>query len=244
MFERFKHRSHEFERLDTGEYTPGEYARWQREMKFIHGIFGEERALKNTLLRDIVKSGARRVSVLDVGAGSGGLLRQLNKWTADRETFLVGAELDAIATRSINGGSINGIQCDALNMPFADGSFDYVFCSLFLHHLDDVLATKLIKEMARVAAKRIYVIDLNRHPVAFYAYRFFGWFVLQRFTLEDGALSILRSRTPGELIEVGKKAGLSELNVVKSRANRLVLSGTQFHYNSGQLSKMDSFDAK
>ena len=53
MFDRFQQRSTDLERLDTGEYTSEEYSRWQREMKFIHGILGEERALKNTLLRDI-----------------------------------------------------------------------------------------------------------------------------------------------------------------------------------------------
>ena len=33
MFEKFRHRSHELERLDTGDYTADEYARWQREMR-------------------------------------------------------------------------------------------------------------------------------------------------------------------------------------------------------------------
>ena len=187
MFERFKHRSRELERLDTGDYTAEEYERWQREMKYIHAIFGEQRALKGTLLRDIESDGANQFSVLDVGAGSGGLLREFDKWTAGRTTFLVGAELDGIAATSINDGAINGIQCDALKLPFADNCFDYVFCSLFLHHLDDEPAIRLLKEMVRVASKRIYVIDLNRHPIAYYAYRFFGWFVLQRFSLDDGA---------------------------------------------------------
>ena len=225
MFERFKHRSSKLERLDTGDYTPAEYSRWQREMKYIHGIFGEQRALKNSLFSDIESDDPKTFSVLDVGAGSGGLLRELNIWSSARTTFLVGAELDATAARSINDGSIRGIQCDALALPFGDNCFDYVFCSLFLHHLDDEPAIKLLQEMGRVAAKRIYVIDLNRHPTAYYAYKLFGWFVLQRFTLEDGALSILRSRTPDELLEIAEKAGISNVKVERSRVNRLVLSG-------------------
>jgi len=225
MFERFQHRSRELERLDIGDYTPAEYSRWQREMKYIHALFGEQRALKNTLFRDIESGGAKRFSVLDVGAGSGGLLRELGKWVSGRNSFLVGAELDEVAARSINDGEIAGVQCDALQLPFADGSFDYVFCSLFLHHLDDGSAADLLREMSRVAAKRIYVIDLNRHPTAYYAYKIFGWFVFQRFTLEDGALSILRSRTPDELRQIAKTAGLNDVKVEKSRANRLILSG-------------------
>ncbi len=223
MFEQFQQRSTELERLDTGDYTAKEYARWQREMKFIHAILGEQRALKNTLLQDIKTNGAKQYSVLDVGAGSGGLLRELKKWTSRDEAFLVGAELDGIAARLINDGTIAGVQCDALQLPFSARSFDYVLCSLLLHHLDDEPAVRLLREMARVAAKRIYVIDLNRHPTAFYAYKFFGWPFLQRFTLEDGALSILRSRTPNELLQLATNAGLVNIAVEHSRANRLIL---------------------
>lgn len=67
MFSRFEHRSRELERLDKGEFTPEEYARWQREMRYIHAIFGEERALRNTLLRDIKAGNSTNASVLDVG---------------------------------------------------------------------------------------------------------------------------------------------------------------------------------
>lgn len=224
MFERFQNRSTELERLDTGDYTPDEYRRWQREMKYIHAFFGEERALKRTLLSDLQASKAEAVSILDVGAGSGGLLRALDGWLENKNRLLVGAELDAVAVRSINDRSIKGVRCDALKLPFAESSFNNVFCSLFLHHLDDEPAIGLLKEMARVSSERIYVIDLNRHPLAYYAYKFFGWFLLQRFTLDDGALSILRSRTPGELKKLAEKAGLTDIHVEHSRANRLILS--------------------
>lgn len=225
MFEQFKKRSKKLERLDTGDYTEQEYARWQREMKYIHAIFGEQRALKNTLFRDIRSEGSNKFSVLDVGAGSGGLLRELKNWTSHGDAFLVGAELDGGAARSINVDGIAGLQCGALRLPFGDKSFDYVFCTLFLHHLDDEPAVRLLQEMSRVAARRIYVIDLNRHPLAYYAYRFFGWPFLQRFTLEDGALSILRSRTPDELLQLADRAGLKNATVEHSRANRLILTG-------------------
>lgn len=225
MFERFATRSYELERLDTGDYTPAEYRRWQREMWFIHRIFGELRALRRTLFRDIEAAGYGDVSVLDVGAGSGELLRELAKWTMGRKTFFVGAELNVEATRTINSSTLAAVQCDALRLPFPDDSFDYVFCSLFLHHLGDDDAVSLLKEMSRVARKRIFAIDLNRHPSAYYLYKTLGSVLLQRFTLEDGSLSILRSFSPDELVEIAKAAGLVDIKVEKSRVNRLILSG-------------------
>jgi SAM-dependent methyltransferase len=227
MFERFQTRSTELERLDTGDFTPAEYARWQKEMWYVHRLFGELRALKSTLLRDIVSSGERSFSALDVGAGSGELLRELHKWTAEYDSFLVGLEIDKVAAASIKKVAISSVMGNALKLPFADESFDYGFCSLFLHHLDDDNAVDLLREMARAARRRIYVIDLNRHPLAYYVYKTLGRLFLQNFTLEDGALSILRSRTPGELMSLANAAGLRDIRIEHSRVNRLVLSGSR-----------------
>jgi ubiquinone/menaquinone biosynthesis C-methylase UbiE len=225
MLENFKDRSLELERLDTGEYTAVEYSRWQREMWFIHRLFGELRALKRSLFREMEANTARSISVIDVGAGSGELLKQLARWTAGRDVRLIGAELSMDAARSINRAGLCAVQCNALRLPFDNDSFDYAFCSLVLHHLDDDSASSLIKEMSRVSIGRIFVIDLNRHPIAYYFFKALGRFFLQRFTLEDGALSILRSRTPGELRQVASSAGLSDVRIDRSRLNRLILSG-------------------
>ncbi len=224
MFDRFKKRSYELERLDTGDYSSAEYLRWQKEMYFIHRIFGEMRALKGTLFRDIQNDGSSSISILDVGAGSGQLLKELAKWIGDGGTFAVGIEIDDVATRSIKDDRTNAVQADALKLPFKENSFDYVFCSLFLHHLSDENARQLLKEMARVAAKRIYVIDLNRHPAAYYFYKVIGGIFLQKFTLEDGALSILRSFSYDELSELAESVGLTEIKVERSKVNRLILS--------------------
>ena len=224
MFKTFATRSYQLERLDTGDYTPSEYRRWQQEMRFIHRIFGENRALRRTLFRDLQRTKGP-VSILDVGAGSGELLRQLGQWTSGRATFLAGAEINHDAALSIRSESVSAVQCNALQLPFADKSFDFVFCSLFLHHLGDEAAVRLLGEMSRVAEKRIYAIDLNRQPGAYYLYKAIGRFLLQDFTLEDGALSILRSFRPDELVGLANAAGLHDVKVEHSRLNRLILSG-------------------
>lgn len=225
MFDRFKHRSYDLERLDTGDYTAAEYARWHREMWFIHRIFGEMRALKGSLFKTIEASGKSSVSILDVGAGAGELLSELRKWTADRDAFLVGAEINAAAATEIRDANIDAVRCDALRLPFADDSFDYVFCSLFLHHLGDESAVELLREMGRVAANGIFVIDLNRNATAYYFYKFIAGLFLQRFTRDDGALSILRSFTAEEMSALAENVGLYDIKVERSTANRLILSG-------------------
>ncbi len=225
MFERFKQRSYELERLDTGDYTEAEYAHWQKEMRFIHRIFGETRALQHTLFRDL-GAGNEGVSILDVGAGSGELLLELKKWFGGRAS-LTGVEINETGARSIKCGGVEAVMADGLLLPFETDSFDTAFCSLFLHHLSDDDAPRLLAEMARVSRGRIYAIDLNRDPMAYYFYKAVGRVFLQRLTLDDGALSIRRSFNAKELRGLAKTARLRDIEVQRSRVNRLVLSGTK-----------------
>ncbi len=224
MFGRFKQRSYQLERLDTGDYTPAEYEKWQREMTVIHRFFGESRALRNSLLREIDAAG-ERVSILDVGAGSGELLNTITEWQIEPVPLLAGLELNPDAARTIMSRGFAAIRGDALRLPFNDNEFDYVICSLFLHHLNDEKAIELVSEMKRVSRRRVIAIDLHRSPIAYYFYRILGRLFLQNFTLYDGSLSILRGFKAAELANLAEKAGLANIRIHRSAAYRLVLSG-------------------
>lgn len=233
MFHRFNQRSYKLERLDTGDYTPEEYAKWQDEMKLINRFLGDTRALRYSLIADVKREGKEKFSVLDVGAGSGELLRDVANWTRanNKRARLVGIELNERAAKSIQNSDddeVLAVQCDALRLPFADDSFDYAISSLFAHHLKDEQVVNVLKEMSRVARARIFVIDLHRHPLAYYLYKMFGKLFLQDFTIEDGSLSILRSFQPEELKSLAEKADLKDVKVERHLAFRLVLSGRKF----------------
>lgn len=220
----FRTRIDTLERLDTGDYTPQEYARWLGEMRVIHNFFGEIRALKKTLLRETRHADADRVSVLDVGAGSGYVLGELAKQMNGRRAFFVGVEINADAAASVPSFGSLAVQGDGTRLPFAGDQFDHAFCTLMLHHLSDDDAVKLLAEMARVSRGKIFVVDLDRDRTAYYLYKLFAPIFFQRLTVEDGALSILRSRTADELHALAIRAGLQKIEVVPSPLNRLVLS--------------------
>jgi len=170
--------------------------------------------------------------VLDVGAGSGELLRVTALWARDtnRKAGLVGLELNersaqAILDESIEFPEISSVQADGLRLPFPNDSFDFAIQSLTLHHFDDEGAVSILSEMGRIAARGIFVIDLHRNPVAYFFYTTIGHlFLHNRLLREDGALSILKSFKPEELEVVGRKAGLHNLRVEKHFPSRLVLS--------------------
>jgi ubiquinone/menaquinone biosynthesis C-methylase UbiE len=229
VFEDFRHRSYDLERLDTGDYTSKEYDRWQREMRFIHGWFGEKAALEKTLVKDVRESRVQYASILDIGAGTGNILKLVREMLPDRDVFAIAGEMSDDALRTVRKERkktrIQPLKCSGLKLPFADHSVDYAICTLLLHHLSDEDAVGLIREMCRVSLRRFYIVDLNRHPFGYYGFKALGALFLQRFTREDGALSIKRSFTAEEMLAMAKKAGVSEVKVQHSRANRLVLSG-------------------
>jgi ubiquinone/menaquinone biosynthesis C-methylase UbiE len=111
---------------------------------------------------------------------------------------------------------------NALSLPFADNSIDYVFCTLVLHHLTDSSAIELIREMRRVARRKMIVIDLERSVFSYFIFKLFGTALLQRFTRDDGSLSIKRAFTRGELRNLVK--GLDKVNVERSAIGRLVVT--------------------
>lgn len=233
MFERFRQRSYELEHLDKGDYTPEEYEGCIVELQRVNRWLGDTRALQNSLLKDVETAQLKSFSVLDVGAGSGELLRVIAEWAkqTNRLTRLVGLELNARSAREIVEGSqqypsISSVRGDAFRLPFADQQFEYVMCSLFTHHFRDPQVVQLLREMARLARRKIFVIDLHRNAVA---YTFFTTiaklFLHNRLIREDGALSILRSFTPDELRRLGDKAELKNVTVEEHFPSRLVLSG-------------------
>jgi len=93
MFEEFEKRSYRLERLDTGDYSQKEYMRWHREMYFIHRIFGEFRALRKTIGKDIASDNSGLISILDVGAGTGGVIAEVQKWFSDRVSLSLAVEI-------------------------------------------------------------------------------------------------------------------------------------------------------
>ncbi|HYV23759.1 MAG TPA: methyltransferase domain-containing protein [Pyrinomonadaceae bacterium] len=232
MFEKFRHRSLEPENLDKGSYTAEEYEGCLVELRRVNEWLGDANALRDSLLKEIERADLKSFSVLDVGAGSGELLRVAARWAREtsRVGFFTGLELNERSAQSILEESrdypeIASIRGNGFRLPFADDSIDYAMQSLTLHHFDNEGAVEILREMARVARRGIFVIDLERSPVAYFFYTTIGrLFLHNRLLREDGALSILKSWTPEEMEGLGRRARLSHVEIGKHFPARLILS--------------------
>jgi ubiquinone/menaquinone biosynthesis C-methylase UbiE len=232
MFNQFRQRSLELEHLDKGDYTAEEYEGCIVELQRVNRWLGDASALKDSLLNEIEKQNLQAFSVVDVGAGSGELLSVVAEWAriGGRKAQLTGVELNArsakaIAERATTFPEITALRGDAFHLPFVDGQFDYSLCSLFAHHFKNADVIRILRELSRVSTRGIFVIDLHRHPVAYFFYTTIGHlFLHNRLIREDGALSILRSFTPEEMLDLARRAGLDNARVERHFPYRVVLA--------------------
>lgn len=237
MFNQFRQRSVELEHIDIGDYTAEEYEGCLVELQRVNRWLGDATALKNSLLKEIDRLNLRSFSVVDVGAGSGELLRVIAGWACNsgRNARLAGVELNARSTKAMAEQStsfpeISAIRGDAFRLPFADNQFDYAMSSLFTHHFENREMVAILRELGRISTRGVFVIDLHRHPVAYYFYTTIGRLILHnRLLREDGALSILRSFTPEELTRLAERAGLQDITVNRHFPYRLVLAAAPPH---------------
>ena len=235
-------RIHDRELLDEPRQEPDELAASLRQVAQANRLVGGTRALRRHLAHHLDRTprgpSARRhrvSTVLDVGTGNGELAWALEQWSISRSTpvRVVGVDFHRDVIRvagslaADRGWRAQLVRGDAMALPFADDSFDVVTCTLTLHHFGDEDAIRALGEMARVARGVVLVNDLERRPLNYWAARGLSWTLWRqnRLTRHDGPLSVLRSFTSRELLDLGQRAGLLSPTVRRHVPFRLVLEG-------------------
>jgi ubiquinone/menaquinone biosynthesis C-methylase UbiE len=106
------------------------------------------------------RSGAK--NILDVGCGIGLVTHYLQEIRWESRIIGVDANREAIAQAKDAYQEMTFFECDE-KLPFADGSFDCVYAAYVLHHLDQTLQEKLLREMMRVLSLGglLIVLELN-----------------------------------------------------------------------------------
>jgi len=95
-------------------------------------------------------------SILDVGCGNGFFTLPLYQ----KFRNIIGLDFSSLMLSLIKNNKISLLKADTLFLPFKDYSFDIVFSSNLLHHVDSI--SKSIREMRRVSKKYIIIIEANR----------------------------------------------------------------------------------
>ena len=154
-----------------------------------------------------------RFTVLDVGSGSGDMGQAIRRGFP--RAVITSLDRDAL---HVGLAPPPGVRADAFSLPFRARSFDFVFCSLFLHHFDDRQIVALLRSFGEIARRAVLAIDLERGPLAWHALsatrRLFHWHPI---TLHDGPISVQAGFKVDELLRLARDAGLESATVRRHR---------------------------
>ncbi|HXG34745.1 MAG TPA: methyltransferase domain-containing protein [Bryobacteraceae bacterium] len=202
--------------LDQAVLDEAELEGSLRDLERLNRWFGGTAAVLEELERLQEKAGDAPLRILDAGTGGADIPRAIVRWAArcGFRVEIVACERHpqiarAARVRCCGFPEIQIVEQNLLAARWPAGYFDYVLCSLTLHHLDDREAVALLQRLAEAARKAVIVSDLERSPVALAGV----WVATRllsrnRMTRHDGPLSVRRAFRPEELVELGLRAGL------------------------------------
>lgn len=149
------------ELLDDDLGTPTDLVDSLRDLNHVNDWFGGTRTTARLLHRIACQSGATELSLLEIGAGLGHVPLAAKQRLARGGPSLRVTLLDRLWTHLPRNG-VPSVSADAMQLPFRDGAFDVVSCSLLAHHFSPDSLPRLCEEALRVARHAVLINDLVR----------------------------------------------------------------------------------
>ncbi|WP_297295912.1 methyltransferase domain-containing protein [uncultured Methylovirgula sp.] len=173
----------------------------------------------------------RRVSVVDVGSGSGDMLRRLDRWSRAHacKLDLVGVDLNpwsAVTARQMTNSRerIRFVTANIFDYQ-PEMPIDIVISSLFTHHLDDAALIAFVRWMEANARIGWFINDLYRHPVAYHLFRHASRTLgFHHFVQHDGPISIARAFSPSDWRALLQTAEIPDADIKSYVPFRLCVS--------------------
>ncbi|MBA3534543.1 MAG: methyltransferase domain-containing protein [Ardenticatenales bacterium] len=200
------------ELLDEGQGSEAEAYQSLEDLRRLNRfLFGVHVTLHP--LTQWLRESPKPVTVLELGTGSGQMAQALARWAAHEYQAVRVLALDLIPRHLTLARHWNHmaetphvllVGSNALHLPLANQSVDFVTSSLFLHHFDEDALRALFAECRRVARRGLVMSDLWRHPLPFYLYKGLAepLFVRSPITHEDSTASFRRAYRPAEIARI------------------------------------------
>jgi SAM-dependent methyltransferase len=231
MFPNLTHRHREPEWMDAPDADPDELARSLKFIRRVNALFGYTRQTISHLETFSKRwQKGERITIADFATGSGDVPAAILRWAHPRgfDVRVVGIDLHLetarVAKAQARDRGFSVVCASALAAPFETGSFDYALTSMFLHHLDDADAVRVLWEMGRVARRGIIASDLLRSRRA---YAWIGLFTLAAGPMvrHDARVSVAQAFCEDEIVKLRDRAQLGFAKFHRHFGHRFLLAG-------------------
>ncbi|MBT1704221.1 methyltransferase domain-containing protein [Chryseosolibacter indicus] len=173
----------------------------------------------NTLIKNIDRT--RKLSIVDLGCGSGDILRlirkSLNKRQINADLIGVDANPNIIAYAKKHNAKESGIHFEALNIfseEFKTRQFDIVTATLFFHHFTNDQLISFFAQLKNQVRIGIVINDIHRHWFAYYSIKWLTkLFSKSTMVINDAPLSVMRAFKKVELENILQNAGIKNYKI-------------------------------
>lgn len=186
------------------------------------------------LQRFLSSTGKKSLSILDLGTGSADIPRVIVNYARQKQLPVsitavdVNPEILQIAEESCRDWpEIKLERHDLRSLPYAAETFDFVLCSLVLHHFNPVDALLILQQIKKIARVGYIVNDLRRNwPAIFSTDLLVRIMIRSRVFRHDARQSCRAAFTIHELQELAEHAGLENFHIHRHQLFfRMVLEG-------------------
>ena len=220
MWAKFKTRSYEPELLDNNNLEPGVLNKNLKEIAFINKWLGGDEVSIKGIKKIISGKKIEKLSIADIGCGSGDTLQLMGKWATKRgiEISLTGIDLKKecidLCHETISYAKPVLINSDYRHVNFKELQPDIIHASLFLHHLDDISIIEFLKIAVQNSKMGVVINDLHRNGIAYYSIKWLTrLFPSSYLVRNDAPLSVWRAFFKKDLEKLCLKAGITEYSI-------------------------------
>ena len=200
-------RSNEIEIMDDLTSGGDEMVRTLKELETINQLLGGNNVTIKGINRLIDRSRNKKWRIVDIGCGSGDMLKQIALWARKKgiEVELIGVDANphVVEYAVTNCQNFPEIEIRVENI-FSD-SFKQINCdiltaTLFLHHFKDEELVALFSQFQERASVGIVINDLHRHWFAHKAINILtSIFSKSKMVKNDAGISVLRGFRSAEI---------------------------------------------
>ena len=227
------------ELMDDPAIDPVEHRRALNGLRRINKLCQTGSQLANEIIAIAKKHQRTRLSILDIGCGSGDIAFEVSRRLASHlQCNITGWDIsqtavDCAATNwtkqqnCIPVGKRSNVQLhfqQADVFEATEAKFDIVYCCLFLHHFTEQQAVQVLTRMREIASLTVVVDDLIRSRMG-YALAQIGCQLLSRSPVVhfDGPQSVRAAFTEDEAKQLAAEAGMASCSTRKHWPERYLL---------------------